>query len=271
MVVWRRIAEDRIQEIESWHGWNRLADERGLRLDGSLTLGTGQHPDLDEIYFRGRDAETQLRVDYKSLFVFGEITFRDYLVLSEVVWEAPAGVVQDDGPSRFLRTVTEVTREAPLNSQSRFGRLVLPLLPLMHSVDNSLGFYRDKFVIHVPADMLVSGAGGAVGAPLPFRMSYRRRREIEEAQLTRLAELVTRVENEQRVDLGTGDHAQSKLRQLSNMLDRLDDPETVKAVQSELKEWGAELPPAEGVARNLANLFEQWADALISEFGLMQA
>jgi hypothetical protein len=269
MVVWRRIGEDRIQEIESYHERSRMADERGLR--SGYTLGTGDYPDLDEVYFREHDAETQLRVDYKSLFVFGEITFRDYLVLSEVVWEAPAGIEHDQGPTRFLSSVARATRETPLDPRSRFGRLIQPLLPLMQAVDNSLGFYRDKFVIHVPADMLLSGGGGAIGTPLPFSMSYERRQEVEEAQLTRLAELVKQVEEEQGINLGAGDDPKPKLRKLSDMLDRLDDPETVKAVQSALKEWGAELPPAVGLARNLASMFEQWAVGLLDEFGLMQA
>lgn len=267
MVVWRRIGEDRIDEIEAFRRRHEIEEERGLT---TYTAGIGEHPDLDETFADGRDAETRLRIDYKSLLVFGEIVFRDYLVFSEVIWDAPAGIEHGEGPTWFLGSVKKVTSKDPLDPSSRFGRLVIPLLPLMHSVDNSLGFYRDKFVIHVPADMLLAGAGGAVGAPLPFSMGYARRREIEEAQLKRLAQTIKRVEASEGVSLGAGDDPQPKLRRLSDMLDRIDDPSTVKEVQDTLKEWGAELPPALGVARNLANLFEKWAEALIAEFGLMK-
>ena len=88
-VIWNRIGDDRIAEIEAHRELFDLADKLGLT---SYRLGDGSQRALEEIWHRQRIAEIQLRLDYKSLFVFGDLLTGAYVRVREPIWEAPAAV-----------------------------------------------------------------------------------------------------------------------------------------------------------------------------------
>lgn len=108
IAIWNRIGDDRIAEIEARREHYELTDKLGL---GNYTLGDGSHPELEEIWHRELAAEIQLRVDYKSFFVFGDLLVAAYITTSEPVWEAPPSIRHHDGTTAFIRSVQRL-REA---------------------------------------------------------------------------------------------------------------------------------------------------------------
>src|SRR5262249_48474607 len=141
MAIWYRIGDDRIQEIQAWHKRQALVKERDLT---NYRLGAGDHPDLDEIWEREREAEIALRLDFKSLFLFGDILLGEYVLFSERVWQAPAGVEHGEGISKFLGSVRKVRNREALGYP--FSAYMDALYPKLDSLDDLLGFYRDKFI-----------------------------------------------------------------------------------------------------------------------------
>lgn len=70
VLIWNRLGDDRITQIESLRARYDLQEQLGIF---NYTTGTGEQPELDVVWANEREAETALWLDYKSLFVFGDI------------------------------------------------------------------------------------------------------------------------------------------------------------------------------------------------------
>jgi hypothetical protein len=231
-------------------------------------LGTGEHPELEAAWRRDREAETALWVDYKSLFVFGDILVASYVSFSEVIWEAPEGVNHHDGLSTFLRSV-ERARAAP-GLSGAFADYMDILYNRLMELDDLVGFYRDKFITHLPPDMSI-GAGMAISVPLDFHYEHGRRREVTEAELRNLRKTVRQVEKAEELDLGADEpDPRRKLRTLGTMLGRFKHAQSSATIRALLKEWGSTSPPALKVATSLNDVLECWGNVFIERIGLVQ-
>jgi hypothetical protein len=184
------------------------------------------------------------------------------------VWEAPAAVNHGDGPTRFISSVRraqETRRVAP-----PFSVYMDVLLDKLSGVDELLGFYRDKFVIHLPPDMLLAGGGGSLAVPLDFHFDHARRRDVAEAELRELDRAVQEIVEAEGLDLGGDDgDPRPKLQKLAKVRDRLQN-ESSLAVQRLLRDWGITSPPALEVARALNELLQSWASLLVEKVGLIK-
>lgn len=264
VVIWNRIGDDRIKEIEARR---RFYDEQERLGASNVTLGDGSQPTLEEHWHTEREAEIALRVDFKSLFVFGETLISSYLVMSEPVWEAPGEIEHGDGPTRFILSVRQAQNAGPLAAP--FSEYMDGLLEKLASVDDMLGFYRDKFVIHLPPDMLLAGSGGSLGVPLEFHFDHARRREVAEAELRELERAVEAVADEEGLKL-SGDDPRAQLRQLADMRTRMKNESSKQALRRLLREWGVTSPPAVEVGRALNELLETWGELLVDKVGLLE-
>ncbi len=264
VLIWNRLGDDRISQIEALR--DRYA--AGARIESSsYTLGTGEYPEAEEAWEREREAETALGLDYKSLFVFADILVAGYVRVSEVVWEAPETINHRDGLSAFLRSVAKTKDEGPLPEP--FSEYMDALYDKLAALDNVLGFYRDKFITHLPEDMFMAGSGDTIGVPLDFHMEHGRRREVAEAELRALRKAVRQVERAEGFDLGDDEHdPRPKLRKLAALLGQLKQDESVKTVKNLLKEWGMTSPPALQLARQLNEVLELWARVFVEKVGL---
>lgn len=135
VLVWNRIGDDRIAEIEARR---RFYDERERLGVSNVTLGDGTYPSLEEHWHAAREAETALRVDFKSMFVFGETLIASYIVMSEQVWEAPDAVNHNDGPTRFISSLRHA--QEPGKVVPPFLEYMDVLLEKLSGVDEMLGF-----------------------------------------------------------------------------------------------------------------------------------
>jgi hypothetical protein len=266
-LIWNRLGDDRINQIEALRDSYSAKDEIGT---SSYTIGTGQHPELDQAYARERAAETALWLDYKSFFVFADILVGGYVRVSELVWEAPESINHRDGLSAFLRSVAKARVDDPLPAP--FAEYMDALYDKLVAMDNVLGFYRDKFITHLPQDMFMAGSGGAISVPLNFHMEHGHRREVTEAELRALRKTVRQVEHGEGLDLGSDEHdPRPKLRKLAQLLGQLKNEQSVTTIKNLLKEWGMTSPPALQVARQLNDVLELWARLLVEKVGLVDA
>jgi hypothetical protein len=99
VVIWNRLGDDRIKEIEA------LRDEYDApRPDSGTTvaIGSGEFPEYENAWMRGRDASSALLLDYKSLFVFGDILLGAYVALRRRCGK-PTGVGQGHPRTRGRR------------------------------------------------------------------------------------------------------------------------------------------------------------------------
>jgi hypothetical protein len=269
IVIWNRIGDDRIAEIEARRELYELADKLGL---GNYKLGDGSHPELEEIWYRELAAEIQLRVDYKSLFVFGDLLVAAYITMSEPIWEAPASVRQQDGTTAFITSVQKLraATHLPEVPQPFAGYMDVLLDPLI-STDRLLGFYRDKFIVHLGPDMFNVGGGGSMAIPLDFHVEHAPRKEVAEAELRRLRKALRQVEKAEGLDLGSDEpDPRPRLQAMANRIDELTQRSSVETVQNLLKEWGVTSPPVLKVARALNSLLELWAKTFIDSVGLVE-
>ncbi len=263
-LIWNRLGDDRIAQIEAI----RDADVAREGIERSYTIGTGEHPDLDEAYARERAATTALWLDYKSLFVFADILVGGYVRVSEMIWEAPDSISHRDGVSRFLVSVARTQTESGLSVP--FAEYMDALYEKLVSIDNVLGFYRDKFITHLPTDMFMASSGGAIAVPLDFHMDHGHRREVTEAQLRALRKAVRQVEEAEGLELGSDEpDPRPKLRKLAALLGKLQHEQSVRTVKNLLKEWGMTSPSALGVATELNDLLELWAKLAVEKVGLV--
>ena len=218
VLIWNRIGDDRIQEIEARRRLYETRERLGI---SNYTLGDGAYPELEEHWRVESEAEIALRVDFKSMFVYGDTLVSSYIVMSEPVWEAPDGIIHGDGPTRFITAVQRAHEEGALAAP--FSEYMDVLLELLVAVDAMLGFYRDKFVIHLPPDMLLAGGGGSLGVPLDFHLEHAQRRELAEAELRALRKTVRQVEQAEGLDLGDDEpDPRPKLQRLGRILGRLE-------------------------------------------------
>ena len=99
VVIWNRLGDDRIKEIEA------LRDEYDApRPDSGTTvaIGSGEFPEYENAWMRGGDASSALLLDYKSLFVFGDILLGAYVALRRRCGK-PTGVGQGHPRTRGRR------------------------------------------------------------------------------------------------------------------------------------------------------------------------
>jgi hypothetical protein len=267
VLIWNRVGDDRVQEIEARR---RFYDEQGRLGVSNFTLGDGTHPTLEEHWHVGREAEIALRVDFKSMFVFGETLIASYILMSQPVWAAPDEVDHANGPTRFIASVRKAHEAGKVASP--FSEYVDVLLDKLKDVDEMLGFYRDKFVIHLPPDMLLAGSGGSLAVPLDFYFDHAQRRQIAEAELRELGRTVQQLAEAEGLDLGggEGDDPRPKLQQLGRVRERLKKESSKRTVQRLLGEWGITSPPALDVARALNELLELWGNLIVEKVGLVE-
>jgi hypothetical protein len=265
VLVWHRLGDDRIRQIEAMRGlYDAPQPPSGQVVDSE------KYPEYASAWAREQDANTAVLLDYKSLFLFGDILVGDYVAMSEPVWEAPPELEHGDGLSAFLRSVATAGGNGELPAP--FSEYMDVLQPLLVAVDDRVGFYRDRFITHVPPEMLTAGGGGSVGAPLGFHISHAPRREASEAELRRLRRTVRQVEQREGLDLGSDEpDPRPKLQKLGKSLDQLTHAENVTTVKNLLKQWGITSPAAIEVARGLNELFETWANELVRRVGLVSA
>jgi hypothetical protein len=267
VLIWNRIGDDRIQEIEARR---RFYDEQERLGVSNVTLGDGTYPSLEEPWHAERVAEIALRIDFKSMFVFGETLIASYIVMSQPVWEAPGEIDHANGPTRFIATVRKA-REAG-KVAAPFSEYMDVLLDKLSAVDEMLGFYRDKFVIHLPPDMLLTGSGGSLAVPLDFHFDHAERRQVVEAELRELRRTLQQVVEAEGLDFGGGqdDDPRPKLQRLAGTRELLKDESSRRTVQRLLREWGITSPPALDVARALNELLELWGNLFVDKVGLVE-
>jgi len=264
--IWDRLGDARIQLIEGL----RERDEAAARLDlGRYTLGTGEYPELEEPWSRAREAEVGVSLYYKSLFVFGDILTGDYVRLSEPVWQAPEGIDHSRGLSSFLASVKRAREMGPLPSP--FDEYMDALNHPMQRADQLLGFYRDKFITHLPSDIVTAGGGGSLSSPLDFSITHSRRRgAVNEAEFRRLRAAVRQVEAAEGLNVGSDEpDPRQKLQRLGGLMGSFTKPASTQTIQNLLKEWGITSPPALTVASTLNDLLELWAKTLTAKVGLV--
>ena len=265
VLIWNRLGDARIAQIEALRDG---FDVRETISESSYRIGTGEYPELDEIYSRERAAEKAVRLDYKSLFVFADILLGGYVHVSEGVWDGPEGINHRDGLSRFLATVTKMRADGDLPEP--FGGYMAVLYDKLVALDNLLGFYRDKFITHLPPDLFMAGSGGAIAVPLEFHVEHGHRREVTEAELRTLRTTLRQVERSEGLDLGSDEpDPRPKLRKFSVLLGRMKNEQSVRTIKNLLKEWGMTSPAALEVARQLNEVLELWATIFIDKVGLV--
>lgn len=265
-VVWRRLRQDRIEQVE----WNRRRDELEETLGlGSYTAGTGEHPEIDALYREEYEREWAVSLDFKSLYVFGDLTLSAYVAMSEPVWDAPASVRHGAGLSPFVNDVSRLMDVGVLRSGTEFAFYMDLLHERLRAIDASFGWYRNKFIVHLPPDVLPSPGGGGA-TPLQFEVSHARQGDVKDAQLRALRRTVRQVERAEGLSLGDDSHdPRPKLRKLAHLLHELKDPKSVATVQNLLLEWGGHSPPLLPTALGLASLLEDWATAFVRRVGLV--
>jgi hypothetical protein len=267
LLIWNRLGDDRVQQIEALRDYHAATDKIGA---SSYTVGIGEFPELDEAYARERSAETALWLDYKSLFVFADILVGGYVRVSEFAWEAPECINHRDGLSRFLGSVARARADGDLPEP--FCDYMEVLYEKLVAIDNVLGFYRDKFITHLPSDMFMVSSGGAIAVPLSFHMDHGHRKEVTEAELRVLRKTVRQVEQAEGLDLGSDEpDPRPKVQKLAKLLGSLEHEQSVSTVKNLLKDWGMTSPPAIEVATQLNEMLEVWANLLVEKVGLVDA
>jgi hypothetical protein len=183
ILIWRRAGQDRLAELAAYAHMSALVARR--REEGVHSPSSETDQEYRELTAADHEAQTALWVDWKSFFIFGELLLGDFALLSEVIWNAPGTVTHDDGITRFWRTAEEVDVEPG----SAFGVCMGRLLQRIKIADSLVGFYRDKFIMHLPADM-TPGSGGSLDEPHDFYLSHQRHHALAEGELERLREAV---------------------------------------------------------------------------------
>lgn len=266
-LIWGRLREDRLTGIEASRRRYDLQAESKVSM-----IGTGEDPALDAAWRDERDAELALGLDHKSLYVFGDLLLAAYVRMSQRVWQAPEGIPHNEGATKFIKAARKRMAAPDFDAASVFAEYMAILLDPLEAVDDLLGFYRDKFIVHLPEGMFVSGSGGAIAVPLVFEWTHSRKRgEPTPDELRALGKTLNKVAVMEKLDLGPTDMADPRIK-LRTLLTRVPDlqlKESVTTVQNLLREWGASSPPVLMVAQRLAEVLELWAVALVRKVGLM--
>lgn len=262
MLVWNRLRDDRLRQVD----WNRRSHElrERRRQKGIHSYSSADDPEFAELTREGYELDTALLVDYKSFFIFGDLLLGAYPSFSELAWDAPAGIEHTEGITQFWRSVDRVAYEP----ESTFGTCMRAVLQEIKALDHSLGFYRDKFIVHPPPDLSPSGSE-ALADPLTFEMSHDRLLPPAHAELQRLSDGLDKIAERENIDL-SGDDPRSRLRQLNRMLPELDDRQSIKTARELLSDWGVDAPQALPTAQLLAQTLEAWARTLIDRVGLVE-
>ncbi len=267
VLIWERIGRDSIEWLEAEREMEAVRE----RLGRSRTpLGTGEHPELEEVQKRSRVAETAQWLDYKSLFLFSDILLGRYVVLSEPVWDAPEAIEHANGVSSFLTSVTKARAN---------GQFVAPFADFMHrlhtplaALDNLVGLYRDMFVTHLPPDIVRTGGTASLNIPLDFQRSYGPHRQVSDEELQELRLKLRQVEGKERLPLCPDDEdPRSRLWALAADLPRMKNEAAARTVRRLIKQWGMGSPPIVQVATELNRVLETWAGLLLAQLVPRQA
>jgi hypothetical protein len=182
-------------------------------------------------------AETALRVDFKSMFVVGETLIASYIVMSEPVWEAPDAINHVDGPTKIIGRCTAGAGGG--NDGAAVQRVHGRAARQAERRRRDARLYRDKFVIHLPPDMLLAGSGGSLAVPLDFHFDHAQRCEVAEAELRELGRAVQQVAEAEGLELGGSDDPRPKLQQLARVRGTLKEDSSRRTVQRLLREWAS--------------------------------
>jgi hypothetical protein len=127
---------------------------------------------------------------------------------------------------------------------------------------------RDKFITHLPPDMLIFGSGWSSSVPLDFHIDHARRREVSEAELRQLRDSVREIERDDALELG-GDEPDPRpnFRRLVKRLDGLK-AENAQVIKNLMRHWGVVSPLALDVARSLNDVLEIWANLFVEKVGI---
>ena len=125
--IWRRFLRSRQELID-------------LEFEGLLDCDQGHG-----VTARERDLSNTLKVDLKSLFLFGDILFNKLVLLVRAV-VGPKRGIEYRSFSSFLKSIRKL---AGRGSESWESRLYQRLGEDLERIEVLLGFYRDKFIVHV--------------------------------------------------------------------------------------------------------------------------
>ena len=117
----------------------------------------------------------------------------------------PPSVSHRDGLSRFLGDVRRLADSNRLEAESTFGSYMELLFKRLVAIDQSFGWYRDKFVVHLPADMSLTSSSFGITTPLDFEVSHARQEQVAEARLRALGKALDEIERSEDISLGSGD------------------------------------------------------------------
>lgn len=132
-IIWKRFLHDRQELI----GVSTLAHKY---LKGNADRNSKE---AQEIFSRETELKNSLKVDLKSLFLFGDILFNKLVLLIRAVYEQTRGIKYESFSS-FLKSI----RGLKENGSPEY-KLYSKLSENLEKIDVLLGFYRDKFIVHV--------------------------------------------------------------------------------------------------------------------------
>ena len=131
-IIWRRFIENRT---------------RLLQLD-PIVEGYRNHEGVDEeatkkAYTESELLNAKLKVDLKSLFLFGDILFNKLILLARAVY-GHTNKIKYESFSFFVKSLRKLS-----DANLREYKLYEKIGEHLEKLDVVLGFYRDKFIVHV--------------------------------------------------------------------------------------------------------------------------
>jgi hypothetical protein len=220
---------------------------------GALTAAIA----VDELEARMARLQIRLRVDVRSFFVFGDALLSELVSLSQLYWSAPEGVEHNQGASAFCRSVERIDAGA-LDVSTPFGQAMSALLEPLRLVEATLGFYRDKFIIHVPA-----GLQPLPATPEAMTPTYLRGTPATDAEYRQLRKTLNSIFAREGRPERAGIESRDLVAFLGEHLDELRDPQSIKTAQNLLRTWGGAAPDVAQVATRLGRLVDIWINMLL--------
>jgi hypothetical protein len=132
-IIWKRFLCNRQELIE-------LSTKRDQYLQEK---GNPKSKEAQEIFKREDEVVNSLKVDLKSLFLFGDILFNKLVLLIRAIYGANRGIKYESFSS-FLKSIRNLEK---ITSPEHM--LYSKLGEDLEKIDVLLGFYRDKFIVHV--------------------------------------------------------------------------------------------------------------------------
>ncbi len=173
--VVRRISKQRVMVRSELNDldiiWRRFLRTRAqlLRLDAvfhsdgkTMALKT---PADKRLFRRINNLSATLKVDLKSLFLFADILFNKLVLLVPCV-HGPTAAVKYQSFTAFLKTARNLN-----DRTSPEALLYRALGEDLERIDVLLGFYRDKFIVHV-LGAYQEGVSRSIGPPPEFKLNH---------------------------------------------------------------------------------------------------